>query len=283
MRASFCCSESSASTVARLPLVDVARCHGPCVRAGGGLSPMRFFRDNVVSMGRAEAYRVGPIRPEAGPPVVEDRPPREGERMAPLEEERRGEPPPVVPVRSGDRGSRRGVLVRLQRRPGLRTCGHQLGRRLEGLRPAFEESEGIELVVSYGGSQMLAQQIAQGAPADLFIPAREAPVRFLAERGVAVGADRLLASNELVAVTRMEALRIAAAPSPSASPPRSWYTRRSRGLPTTQAWRTWWRPGCCRARAAGACLALEWERRGCWRRASPFRLGGIDPPPSYSK
>ena len=244
---------------------------------------MRFFRDNVVSMGRAEAYRVGPIRPEAGPPVVEDRPPREGERMAPLRRsavERRlrsylcalAIAGVVAGCSSGSNGGQVFVLA-----------ATSLVDVLEGLRPAFEESEGIELVVSYGGSQMLAQQIAQGAPADLFIPAGEAPVRFLAERGVAVGADRLLASNELVAVTRMEALRIAAAPSPSASPPRSWYTRRSRGLPTTQAWRTWWRPGCCRARAAGACPALEWERRGCWRRASPFRLGGIDPPPSYPK
>ena len=74
---------------------------------------------------------------------------------------------------------------------------------IEEIRPAFQEKEGIELAVSYGGSQMLAQQIVQGAPADLFISAGEGPVGLLAGRDLIDGGARSLASNDLVVVSRM--------------------------------------------------------------------------------
>ena len=74
---------------------------------------------------------------------------------------------------------------------------------IEEIRPAFQEKEGIELAVSYGGSQMLAQQIVQGAPADLFISAGEGPVGLLAGRDLTDGGARSLASNDLVVVSRM--------------------------------------------------------------------------------
>ena len=74
---------------------------------------------------------------------------------------------------------------------------------IEEIRPAFQEKEGIELAVSYGGSQMLAQQIVQGAPADLFISAGEGPVGLLAGRDLTDGGARSLASNDLVVVNRM--------------------------------------------------------------------------------
>ena len=74
---------------------------------------------------------------------------------------------------------------------------------IEEIRPAFQEKEGIELAVSYGGSQMLAQQIVQGAPADLFISAGEGPVGLLTGRDLTDGGARSLASNDLVVVSRM--------------------------------------------------------------------------------
>ena len=73
---------------------------------------------------------------------------------------------------------------------------------IEEIRPAFEEMEGIEVAVSYGGSHMLARQIAEGAPADLFVSAGEAPVRLLEESGAAEGGAVPLASNDLVVVAR---------------------------------------------------------------------------------
>ncbi len=74
---------------------------------------------------------------------------------------------------------------------------------IEEIRPAFQEKEGIELAVSYGGSQMLAQQIVRGAPADLFISAGEGPVELLAGRDLTDGGARSLVSNDLVVVSRM--------------------------------------------------------------------------------
>ena len=68
---------------------------------------------------------------------------------------------------------------------------------------AFEEQTGISVSFSFGGSQLLAQQIAQGAPADLFIAAGAFPVESLAERRlVEPGAVNIL-SNKLVVVTRL--------------------------------------------------------------------------------
>ncbi len=63
------------------------------------------------------------------------------------------------------------------------------------------QGRGAGVSFSFGGSQALAQQIASGAPADVFIAAGEAPMAFLGERGlVAPPADVL--SNSLVVAVR---------------------------------------------------------------------------------
>lgn len=69
----------------------------------------------------------------------------------------------------------------------------------------YEIESGVNVNLSFGASQSLAQQIASGAPADVFISAGRGPVDFLEERGLASvpGSHSLrLLSNELVVVTR---------------------------------------------------------------------------------
>ena len=71
----------------------------------------------------------------------------------------------------------------------------------------YESENGVNVNLSFGGSQSLAQQIASGAPADVFMSAGIGPVHFLEQRALASIPDsrslRLL-SNELVVVTRDE-------------------------------------------------------------------------------
>ena len=71
---------------------------------------------------------------------------------------------------------------------------------MEEVRTAFESDTGISLAVSYGGSQALAQQIASGAPAALFLPAGLSPVAFLEERVDLAGEPAHILRNRLVLV-----------------------------------------------------------------------------------
>lgn len=65
----------------------------------------------------------------------------------------------------------------------------------------YEQATGININISYAGSQSLAQQIASGAPAQVFISAGEFPVEFLRGRGL-VNSEVDLISNKLVAITK---------------------------------------------------------------------------------
>lgn len=75
----------------------------------------------------------------------------------------------------------------------------------DALGEAVEEYEartGVRVAVSYGGSQMLAQQIASGAPADVLISAGEFPVLWLADKNMVEGTSLPLLSNRLVVAAR---------------------------------------------------------------------------------
>ena len=75
----------------------------------------------------------------------------------------------------------------------------------DALGEAVEEYEartGVRVDVSYGGSQMLAQQIASGAPADVLISAGEFPVLWLADKNMVEGTSLPLLSNRLVVAAR---------------------------------------------------------------------------------
>ena len=64
---------------------------------------------------------------------------------------------------------------------------------------AFEAAGGVKVAVSYGPSQALAQQIASGAPADVYVAAGKPPMDFLQEGGhIAPDAAVLLLSNRIV-------------------------------------------------------------------------------------
>lgn len=64
----------------------------------------------------------------------------------------------------------------------------------------YERENEVDLQISYAASQALAQQIASGAPASVFVSAGAPPVEFLRERGL-VGAEADLLTNKLVVVT----------------------------------------------------------------------------------
>ncbi len=64
----------------------------------------------------------------------------------------------------------------------------------------YERENEVDVQISYAASQALAQQIASGAPASVFVSAGAPPVEFLRERGL-VGAEADLLTNKLVVVT----------------------------------------------------------------------------------
>ena len=76
-----------------------------------------------------------------------------------------------------------------------------LADALDEIEEAFEKQTQIRVAVSYGGSQSLAQQIAGGAPAGVFVSAGEFPIDFLADRGLLESpAVHLLTTRLVVAV-----------------------------------------------------------------------------------
>lgn len=81
-----------------------------------------------------------------------------------------------------------------------------LGDALTEVEVEFEAE--LRIAINYGGSQMLAWQISNGAPADVFISAGEFPVRALAEEGLIEAKPVSLLANKLVVVTRANDLQI---------------------------------------------------------------------------
>ena len=72
---------------------------------------------------------------------------------------------------------------------------------MSDIEELYEAGSGRGVSFSFGGSQSLAQQIASGAPADVFIAAGEAPMAFLKERGL-TGHPVGVLSNSLVVAVR---------------------------------------------------------------------------------
>ena len=69
-----------------------------------------------------------------------------------------------------------------------------LGRRLETEHP------GLTVQFNFAGSQQLALQIEQGAPADLFASADQRWMSYVSEKGLVEGESAIFARNRLVAI-----------------------------------------------------------------------------------
>lgn len=83
-----------------------------------------------------------------------------------------------------------------------------LTEALQEIAQAYERQSGDVVVFHFGASSLLARQIEEGAPADLFLSADEARMNALAKRGLVVGSTRAsVLANTLVIVTETMKIR----------------------------------------------------------------------------
>lgn len=72
----------------------------------------------------------------------------------------------------------------------------------DGLETAFEAAEpGVDVVLSYGASSELAQQVVNGSPADVFASASGTTMRTVTDAGLTAGPPEVFARNQLQIVT----------------------------------------------------------------------------------
>lgn len=83
----------------------------------------------------------------------------------------------------------------------------------------YEEEAGVRVLFSFGGSQALAQQIASGAPADVFVAAGRPPVDFLSTRDAVYQVEDAVVRNDLVVAVRDDSAAIGAMADLAASGP----------------------------------------------------------------
>ncbi len=106
-----------------------------------------------------------------------------------------------------------GLLLGCSSPPGGRSgplvfAAASLNDALTEIGRSHEAETGVEIAFSFGGSQALAQQIASGAPADLFVTAGEFPIEFLTEKNLVESDPVHLLSNRLVVVVRSGGMEI---------------------------------------------------------------------------
>jgi molybdate transport system substrate-binding protein len=75
-----------------------------------------------------------------------------------------------------------------------------LREAFEAAAPAFTRKTGTAVTFNFGGSDTLATQIKQGAPADVFASANEAQMKALGDAGMLAGAPKTFARNRLVMI-----------------------------------------------------------------------------------
>ena len=90
---------------------------------------------------------------------------------------------------------------------------------LHEIGPAYEKQTGDTLLYNFGASSMLARQIQEGAPADLFISADEVKMDQLQQRGLVVKKSRRkILSNTLVIIVPSDSNLKIASPKDLADP-----------------------------------------------------------------
>jgi molybdate transport system substrate-binding protein len=75
-----------------------------------------------------------------------------------------------------------------------------LREAFEAAAPAFTRKTGIAVTFSFAGSDTLAAQISQGAPADVFASANEAQMKKVADASLLAGEATAFARNRLVVI-----------------------------------------------------------------------------------
>jgi molybdate transport system substrate-binding protein len=75
-----------------------------------------------------------------------------------------------------------------------------LREAFEAAAPVFSQKTGTAVTFNFGGSDTLAAQIAQGAPADVFASANAAQMKKTVDAGLTADAPRLFARNRLVVI-----------------------------------------------------------------------------------
>jgi len=77
-----------------------------------------------------------------------------------------------------------------------------LTEAFEEIASVFErQHDGVEVLLSFGGSSALATQITQGAPADVFASADEKQMQVVEDEGLTAGEARTFTRNRLVVIT----------------------------------------------------------------------------------
>jgi molybdate transport system substrate-binding protein len=95
----------------------------------------------------------------------------------------------VAGCASGDGGERREVLV---------SAAASLTDVFAAMEHAFEDAHpGTDVVLNFGASSMLREQILAGAPADVFASANETNMGIVVSAGAASGEPRIFATNTL--------------------------------------------------------------------------------------
>jgi molybdate transport system substrate-binding protein len=90
---------------------------------------------------------------------------------------------------------------------------------LQAIAPAYEKRSGDTVTFNFGASSMLARQIEEGAPGDVFLSADEQKMDRLQERGLIVAKSRRsLLSNTLVIIVPSGSRRTIASPAALADP-----------------------------------------------------------------
>jgi molybdate transport system substrate-binding protein len=98
-----------------------------------------------------------------------------------------------------------GVLGSAPDGPLTVSAAISLSGALEEIAKAYKAAGGGEVRFNFAASNVLARQIANGAPADLFISADEAQMDFAQDRGAIDAASRVpLLHNRLVLITQSE-------------------------------------------------------------------------------
>ncbi len=83
---------------------------------------------------------------------------------------------------------------------------------------AFTKKTGIAVTFNFGGSDTLATQIKQGAPADVFASANLAQMKVVSDAGLVGGAQKTFAKNRLVLISPKSGTMKFASPADLAKP-----------------------------------------------------------------